>query len=229
MSGTREIMDAIKKMDGNINKRIDTLEEQNNSIIGEFRVLKEEMNKLTKNQEKISDELYEMNLELITLKQKSINSDVIITGIPEVKDEKLFDVVNKVLHEYKLTLRNTDYSSIYRMKSKTNTTKFSPICIEFYSRIPKGAIITQQKNLGPILLNTIDTSLPNTDLRKIFFKDRLIKYNMELLKEARKFKADNGYKYVWFQNTDILLKKNETSQNLRIRSKADLLRLGNTT
>lgn len=227
MSGTKEIMAAIRKMDENINARIDTLEKQNNSILAEFRMLKENVQTLTENQKKICDDLFDMSLEMNTLKQKSMNCDVIITGIPEIKNEKLFDIVNEVLHGYKLVLRSIDYNSIYRMKSKSNTIKFSPICIELYSRSLKGAIIKQQKELGPVLLQMIDKSLPKSDLRKIFFKDRLIKYNMELLREARKFKEDNGYKFVWFQNSDILLKKNETSQCVKIRSSADLVRLGN--
>lgn len=226
MSGTKVIMDAIRKMDENINSRIDTLEKQSNTILTEFRLLQEDVNNLTKNQNKMREELLDMNIELNTLKQNAVNSDVIITGIHEVKDEKLLDVVNKVLQEYKLVLRNTDYNSIYRMKNKSDTSKFSPICIEFYSGALKGAIIKQQKILGPVLLHMIDKSLPETDLRKIYFKDRLIKYNMELLKAARRFKADNNYKFVWYQNSDVLLKKNETSQCVKIRSPADLVRLG---
>lgn len=227
MSGTKVIMDAIRKMDENINSRMDNLEKQNNAILTEFRLLQEDVNNLTKNQIKITEELYDMNLEMNTLKQNAFISDVIITGIPEIKDEKLFDVVNKVLQEYKLVLRNTDYNSIYRMKNKSSTSQFSPICIELYSRTLKGAILKQQKVFGPVLLHLLDKTLPKTDLRKIFFKDRLIRYNIELLKEARKFKADNKYKFVWYQNSDILLKKNETSHTIRIRSSADLVRLGN--
>lgn len=227
MSGTEMIMGAIKKMDININARIDTLEKQNDSILTEFRTLKEEFNSLSKNQQTIIEELADMNLEIIKLKQDAVNSDVIITGIPEVKDEKLLDVVNKVLQEYKMVLRDTDINSIYRMKSKSDALNFSPICIELYSRKFKGVLNKQQKVLGPVLLNLIDKSLPKTDLRKIYFKDRLTKYNMELLKETRKFKADNNYKYVWFQNSDILLRKAEKSPCIKICSSADLIRLGN--
>lgn len=61
------------------------------------------------------------------------------------------------------------------------------------------------------------------DKRKIYIQNRLTPFNQELLQDARKFKLDNNYKFVWFQNTDVLLKESDSSKIIRIRSKADLL------
>lgn len=81
-----------------------------------------------------------------------------------------------------------------------------------------------QKLKGPILLQQLDATLPNSDMKRVIIKDRITSYNSELIKESFKFKNKYNFKYVWFKDS-ILMKKTDTSKIIMITSKADLNRL----
>lgn len=224
MSGNGEILRAIEALDTKLNKRIDSIEAQNNDILSEFRSLKSEFVDLSKQHKKLSEEFIIVKRELNKLNQKSFDCDVIITGIPDNPKEILLDTVNVALKHLNIKLKPSDINSIFRMKNKNNKSDISPICLELFSRTVSGLIFHEQKLKGPALLNTL-ISLPANDLRKVFIKPRLSRFNQHLMNEARKFKAEHNFKFLWFQNKDILLKESESSRIFQIRSEEDLQRI----
>lgn len=219
------ILRAIKDLDVKLNKRIDCIEEQNNDILREFKALKKDFGDLSNQHKKLSEELTVVKRELNKLNQKSFDSDVIFTGIPDNPKEILLDTVNSALKHLNINLRPSDVNSVFRMRNKNNKTGFSPICVELFSRTVSGLIFHEHKIKGPALLNTLVNSLPDNDLRKIYIKPRLSRYNLQLMSEARKFQAEHKFKFLWFQNTDILLKESESSRIIQIRSLEDLQKI----
>lgn len=223
--GNEEILRAIESLDLKLNKRIDNIEVQNNNILREFKSLKEDFIVLSTQHKKLSEELTVVKFELNRLNQKSLDTDIIFTGVPDKPNEDLLSTVNTALEHLNIKLKPSDINSVFRMRNKNNKTGFSPICLELFSRTVSGLIFHELKRKGPALLNTFDKSLPNTDLRKIFIKPRLSRHNQQLMSEARKFRAENNYKFLWFQNGDILLKESETTRVFAIRSEEDLVKL----
>lgn len=215
-----ELMSAIRSMDDKLNKRMDNIEK----IIAEFKNVKEDVVKLKKKQEDQSQELNTITEGLHTIKQNLLDSDFIITGVPESEEISTIDTVNNILKNIKIKISENDVKSCYRMRNKNNKS-CPPICVELYSKTLRAAIFIQQKKQGPVLLSSIDKSVSDADTRKIYIQNRLTPFHLELMRDARKFKMDNNYKFVWFQNTDVLLKKSDSSRIIRIRSKADLLSL----
>lgn len=217
----KELMSAIKSMDDKINKRMDNIE----TIIAEFKNMKEHIVNLSKKQENQSHELTTISNELHTIKQNMLDNDFIITGVPEsISEISTLNTVNNVLNYYKVKITENDVKSCFRMRNNDNKSGCSPICVQLNSKTLRAAIFYQQRKLGPVLLSSINNSV-SEDKRKIYIQNRLTPFNQELLKDARKFKLDNNYKYAWFQNTDVLLKETDSSKIVRIRSKADLLAL----
>lgn len=223
--GNEEILKAIMALDEKLNKRIDCIEKQNNDILREFKSLKDDFIVLSNQHKKLSQELYFVKLELNKLTQKSFDSDVIFTGVPEKPNEDLLETVNSALAHLNIKLKPSDVSSVFRMKNKKNESGFSPICLELFSRTVSGLIFHEQKVKGPALLNTYDKTIPKTDLRKIYMKARLSRYNQHLMSEARKFRSEHNFKFLWFQNAEILIKESEKSRVIPIRSEEDLIKL----
>lgn len=213
-----ELMRAIQAMDEKLNKRMDNIE----TIIGEFKNIKKDFLKLEKNQEIQAKELSAVKFELNTIKQNLLDSDIIIVGVPDT----ITDTVNTVLVHLKAKVTEADVKSCYRMRNKNNKSGSSPICVELYSKTLRGAIFDHQKRIGPVLLSSVDKSVPATDKRKIFVQRRLTPFYQDLLASARKFKVENNWKFVWVQNTDVLLKETDSSRIIKIQTKADLLELG---
>lgn len=218
-----ELMSAIRTMDDKLNKRMDNIEK----IIAEFKNIKENLVKLQKKQEDQSQELKTITEDLHTIKQNLLDSDFIITGVPELVSEEIstIDTVTNILKNIKIKISEGDVKSCFRMRNKNNKSECPPICVELFSKTLRAAIFIQQKKQGPVLLSSIDKSVNDADTRKIYIQSRLTPFHLELLRDSRKFKTDNNYKFVWFQNTDVLLKKSDSSRIIRIRSKADLLAL----
>lgn len=218
-----ELMRAIQAMDEKLNKRMDNIE----TIIGEFKNLKKDFLKLEKTHEIQAKELSTVKSELNTIKQHLLDSDIIIIGVPDTITEKsVFDTVNTVLMQLKAKITVADVKSCFRMRNKNNISGSSPICVELYSKTLRAAIFDHQKRIGPVLLSTVDRSVVAADKRKIFIQKRLTPFYQDLLASARQFKVENNWKFVWVQNTDVLLKETDSSRIIKIQTKADLLALG---
>lgn len=220
-----QILQAIKSMDEKLNLRINNIEQQNNTIIENFKTLSHQFEELSVTQKHLGQSLSSVQIEVEILKQKAMGNDIIISGIPSKDGIKVFDVVDSVFKSYKMTLKEMDYHKIYQLKSKQNKSGYTIICVELYSRTFKGVLLTQKKKLGPVMLNKINTELPAEDMRKVIVKNRMTQYFSNLLKEAYSFKNKYKFEYVWFQDNEILMKKTESSRPQRIVSQFDLNKL----
>lgn len=212
-----EILRAIEALHLKLNIGIDSVEEKNSDILSEFQNLKNDFVNLSKQHKKLSEEFTDVKLELNKLNQKSLDSDIIFFGIPDYPNEILLDTVNDALRHLNIKLKPSDVISIFRMRNKKNETGFSPICLELFSRAVSGLILHAQK--------TQMNDRPVNDLRNVYIKPRLSRYNLDLMSEARKFQNENNMKFLWFQNSDILLRESDLSQIIKIRSEEDLLQL----
>lgn len=227
MSDIQQVMDAITAMDHKLTGSINEIKQQNNTLIQEFSLIKTKFNVISDNQIQIREELTAVNIQLEMLKQQSMSAEIVINGIPDkfLGKDILIQTLNKIFKIIDCKEINYwDYRSIFLMKNKYNTTGFTPVCVQLCSNAHKNLLMKNQKLKGSILLQQLDSTLPNSDMRRIIIKDRLTSYTSELIKESFKFKNKYKYKYVWFKDS-ILLKKTDTSKIMTIASKADLERL----
>lgn len=225
MSNLQQVIDVITAMDQKLTASINEIKEQNNAILNEFNVIKAEFNIMGENQIKMKGDLTAVNIQIETLKQHSLSSEIVINGIPDklLEKEILIQTINKIFNLIDCKEVNYwDYRSVFLMKKKSNSSGFTPVCLQLCSTAHKNLLIKNQKLKGPVLLQQVDTTLSDSDIRKIVIKDRLTPYFSELMKEAFMFKAKFNYKYVWFKDT-VLIKKTDNSKIVRIFSKEDLL------
>lgn len=215
----KDLMVALKSMDERLNKRMDKIDEHSNSILCEFKSIRKEISGLCAKQITLSTELTSVQHEVERLKQFSIDSEVVIFGVPSSDKENLFEKTNEVLDKYSIEIKESDCKSIYRLRSKGNSTNIPPICINFLNKTVKERIMSSQKKFGPVLLQQIVPKLPASDKNKILIKNRMTPYYITLLKEAVQFKSSMKYEFAWFQNCEILLKKNAESKVIKVPNK----------
>lgn len=200
---------------------------QHHNLLSEFNKMKTKINVLSESQIKFREELTNVNLEVESWKQHRLSTEIIITGIPDklLQKEILLPTINKVLKVNNgKELNYWDYRSIFLLKKRSNTSGFTPICIQLCSAAHKNFIIKNQKKNGPVLLQQIDSTVTTADIRKVMIKDRITPYNSHILKETYAFKGKYNYKYAWFNET-VLLRKTDSSKILHILSKSDLEKL----
>lgn len=173
----------------------------------------------------ICDDVCLVKKEINAINQNIMCNDVVITGLFEEQNENLYDKVERVLTHYNIKLKKDDIKKIYRLKNKT-CGKNSPVLMVLKENTVKCHILEMQKKYGPALLQAIYENLPKTDVRKVFFKHRLTKENLLILRESRKFGRENGYEFIWTSsNASILVKKSSESRTLVIGSLKDLQKL----
>lgn len=148
----------------------------------------------------VSKDLITVKNELNTLKQNNILNDVVITGIPEVRNENLLETVNNVLVDYKLEINATDIKNIYRLKNLKCGLN-SPVLLQLKNEEIKLSIFEKQKKNGPVVLKTSEKILSINDIQKVYFKHRLTPENLSLLRSVRKFGRDNNYEFIWITIT----------------------------
>lgn len=169
----------------------------------------------------LCDDVSVVQKDINSLKQKNMTNDIIVTGIPEQKNENLLFSINNILSKHEITLKDSEVKKIYRLRNK-NTLSNSPILIELKNESTKTTILQKQKLYGPVLLDELDeSSVDGPNLRKIYFKDRLTRENLILLRESRIYGRMNGFKYVWFQDGTILMKYSDNSRPIKILSRKD--------
>lgn len=166
------------------------------------------------------DDVSVVQKDVNSLKQKNMTNDIIVTGIPEQENEILLQSINKILSKHEITLKDSEVKKIYRLRNK-NTLLNSPILVELKNDSMKSIILQKQKLYGPVLLDELDESFVGPNLRKIYFKDRLTRENLILLRESRNYARMNGFKYVWVQDGTILMKYSENSRPIKISSRKD--------
>lgn len=156
------------------------------------------------------------------MKQQHISDDIVITGIPETKNENLLEIVNSLLVQYEIVIKSTDLKSIFRLKNMKCGVN-SPILLVLKNEKVKCEIMEKQKHSGPNNLHqNIETA--STNPLKVFFKHRLTLENLHLLRNVRKFCRENSYRFVWTTKYDakILIKKSSESRTIKILSLKDL-------
>lgn len=215
-----EINDSVSQLKADV----ESIKLSQEFLSGEFDRLKADItnNKstiasLTKNVTSINGicttnekHIEELNYELNSLRQTTMEGHLLICNVIRTTDEKLEDVFNNILTQLNVQCRPEDVQGIARLSS-SNKGGLQPILVRFSNSGIKERIIRAARD-NPISCDTIGLGVK----QRIYFNHRLTNANRFLLNEARKFKRIHNFKFVWYSNGEIFLRKDETSKAIRV-------------
>lgn len=189
-----------------------------------FKQLKEENNQLKVTVNKLTSQNTHLNSEVSRLSngfnhllQDKLSNNLIVSGIPAIEGEDLRKLMINTAKILKVNLSPEDFT-VKRMFSKANN-KFSNLLVEFENVKFKSALLQQRKKIS---LVPSKLGLSSEDRREIVFFHQLTAHNQKLLSESRVLKNNYSFKFVWYQNNQILARKVEKSKIIVIRSSVDL-------
>ncbi|XP_026331172.1 uncharacterized protein LOC113238562 [Hyposmocoma kahamanoa] len=164
--------------------------------------------------------------------QFSRMNNVEISGIPYTAGENLVSLLHSICNKVALPLDERDVDSIMRVKrfevedrsnsSESGRPRPPAIVVKFTRRICKDkllAAVQQQRARRGLMTSDIGLSGPALN---IFVSDHLAPRNKQLLKRARKIKAELNFSYLWIRDCKILMRKNEKSKVIVINKETDL-------
>lgn len=201
--------DSRKQQNKNytINDVMAKLEEMNEKYNNLFTKFEEQV----KINQKLQDELTDIKKQLNKKEQKELKNNLIVNGIQYMQNENLSEIINKIGQILEVP---TGQYTAYRLKQGE---KNSAIKIILQDENTKKEMLKSKKKFT---LQTKDLGYSTNN--KIYLNHDLTKANLELFKEAKTFKKENGYKYLWISNGNILLRKDEKSKIVQVEDKEQL-------
>lgn len=189
-------------------KELELEREENKKKEGRIIKIEEQIKKINNMEERING-----------LEQYGRNRQWEIHNMPEVPGEQLAEIVVKLGTKIKVEIKKTDIEVIHRIPS-SNGNKPKTIIIEMNSRKKRNEIIEAKKKI--VTQNDI---LGSGTSGRIYINESLTPYNKDLFWKARETGKKNNYKYTWFKNNKIMMRKDEQSRPIIIKKEEDLFKV----
>ena len=202
-----------------------------NAKIEEFetRIKAVEQSRVTNKVEikSLRDNLALAQQDLNTMKQSTLASNFVLQGLPlNVANDEAFGVLKEFCSKYDQEIRETDVTRIFACKNKKKTE--SVIMGTFAQRTLKQNLFAKIKTKkSAVLVQDLFPSLPLNDKTRgkyVAIRNQLTVENQSILREA--YNLNQGrFKYIWEQDGDILMKKEDNLRPVKVLSQAHLKQL----
>lgn len=177
--------------------KLQDMEHKYNALFGKFE------EQLEMNQ-KLQNELLEIKKKLNKKEQAEINNNIIIQGIPEMQNENLTNIVNKLGEKLEVSLEGK-YTAC--RLGRNDDQRCRAIRVVFQNQADKSNLLKSKNRLQ---LGSRQLGYNNNN--KVYLNHDLTKINLDIFKAAKIYKNEHNYKYIWIKNGNILLRKDETSR-----------------
>lgn len=158
------------------------------------------------------------DLEFFTKKK-----NIIITGIPYEREEKLRQTFKGVQNVIKANIADDDIVDIHRIypggPARADLGKPPPIIVAFKNTDIKNEFMQKKKSMKKAM-TTIEIGFPGPPQR-IFFNDQLTEQGAILFRKARARKSAGELAHVWTDGGKILVRKTDGGRVYRIQREED--------
>jgi hypothetical protein len=191
------------------------------SLFDEFKIVKKDIEDIKKQNEinirKLNEQtelVVELQNQVNYLDQYSRNHNLEIQGVPYSPNEDMGKIISGIANKCNIDVNMKDL--VYHRVGHTN--ERSSIVVQFSNRNVRNEFLSTGKRLK-LKLNDINAKYPD---KPLYINEHLTSYNKKLLFQIKQIKYEKQWKFVWFANSKILVKKNESSKPIWIRNLTDL-------
>lgn len=202
-----------------LKKRIDVVEQRMDQACRDITIIQTKNINWDNELQQIKDGLDEM--------EQYIRRECLeIKGIPLTDDECTNDIVRNIGELIDVDISEEDISVSHRLPlGKNDKTKQDPtIIVKFVRRDIRDELYKARnalKNHTTSNLSGLDRHHP----RHIYINESLTRNNRLLFKKSLEKKKDLKYKYIWTKYGRVLLRKDDNSPVVAIKSERDLIKL----
>jgi hypothetical protein len=164
-------------------------------------------------------ELQYLKHEVNVLKQQQLQNCVLVSGVPLKND---IDVVKVIANINTVIKSAANLNNIFVEKKEIqsfNQQKQYLLRVDFCHQYNKHLFMDALKSHGPLSLRQI---FEHEKEGRIYIRDELTPFYNKLSFECRKVKKEFDYKFCWFKNGKVMLKKAEKSKIYSFKSFLDL-------
>lgn len=210
----REELTLIKE---SINNRLESVSDRVTKLEDQLNSLKE----VTKTVVDLGHDFDKITEESNSRDQWTRRSNIELIGIPEKKNENLIDLIKKLgqISGF-LVDPQMDIDFVTRVAPRDyNGKQLRPIVLKMISRYRKDDFVSALRRAK---LTTGDLGYDGCDNNKVFVNDHLTSRNKYLLRQAKAIAKEKGFKWVWVRNCNIIVRRNDSSSPIYIKTADDL-------
>jgi len=196
-----DLTNSVKFM----SEKFDDFGKQLKEVLYNIKELKNENKLLKENNIKLNSEINNLSKRLNLFEQKSILNHVEIIGVPDSNNENCEKIVEDIAD---VMGHPVSVIKVFRIRSKI-ANKPMKIIGEIASMHQKKTMMEYSKK-KKVKACSINESLGNGG---IFINNYLTQFNSNLFFKTRMFAKENNFKFVWFNDCKIVIKKSETSKS----------------
>lgn len=204
-----------------------------NNIITENQQLKLEITNLRNRQNHHEKIINNIEAETDVHKQNEIKNNIIISGLSKTNISSTTQIIEKILDKLNVNPQIKNEIEDVQVISK-NDNNNSVISIKLKSNAAKKEIMNKKSTKRSLTVQELDMSNTNEHLNnlnlqdnQIFFRDQLTQYQLQLFRASKELKIKYSFKYLWFKNNTLLIRKTDVSKVHKIISKNDIIFIEN--
>ncbi|VVC34037.1 Baculovirus FP protein,UDP-glucuronosyl/UDP-glucosyltransferase [Cinara cedri] len=201
-----DILNSVSFM----SKQFDDFNKKLESSLIEMKLLRNDNEKIKLENLRLSNEILEIKQKLDSFEQHNLGNRVEIKGVPKSPNENCIAIVQQIAKKLNITITTTEAS---RLSISNNS--YPIIIAKLETAEMRKNLIRSSKT---IKLNANMLSGNWSTDNKIFINERLTKDKRILFANTRSTAKEKNYKFVWITNSDILIRKDENSKIIRIKS-----------
>lgn len=251
LSSQQQIQNDLKMVINNVNDTVANIQKNQNMIATQIKTLNSKMESITVEHTQFKKDLSTSNniqsqhstlisqlqTEVDTMKQKDLDNNIIIAGLPELIEPKnavsnILSLINaeitlNEIKDIKVISRNNNKilqntSSIsHNQNIKQNNTNMT-LLVTFTKNEHKEKFMKKKIEKGIIFLGEFYNSNDDKD-KLIYIRENITDFKMKLFRDCKTFKLAHNIKFLWTKGTHILMRQEEHSKVHRINNQNDLL------
>lgn len=226
-----EIGEAVKRIDVSVakfkestNDAITSIAENVNKVVGLGKAVSENSKRIEAlglQNVHLKAEIKELKSAVDRTESLAKQNNLIISGIPENKDENLINILVNLLNTLDIQLPHNTISTARRIRTRNGSVR--PVLLVLANHDIKSKILSAYSKRNGIKCNSLGLDSENV----IRIGNHLSSNVQNLLKETKATLQVTGkYKHVWITGDRILVRKDDDSKILNIKSADDIKRLG---
>lgn len=194
--------------------KFDSFGEQLKEILSEIKHMREENRELKNQNIELKNEFTLLENLINILEQKALDNYIEIVGIPEIQNEVCVDTAKLILAKFNV---ESSVKQALRVQSR-DSKKSRKLVMEVNTSQCSSKIISSSKKQKPRGITFHD----NWGNVPIYVNNFLTLYNRNLLFKTKAFARETGFKYVWFKNSKLFIKKSENNKAVLIENESSL-------
>lgn len=187
------------------------------STLTELKHLKKENDTIKADNSRLTNEIIEIKHKLDTFEQQNLGISVEINGVPKSNNENCLTVVQTIVKQLNINVSVTEATRITLSDNKI------PIIVAKLDSIDMRRDLIRANKTKKLNANMLSSNWSKDS--KIYINERLTKEKRILYSKTRAAAKVSNFKFVWINNADILVRKDENSKITRIRFSTDLNKL----